>query len=312
MLSKGRSSEGRSSKGMSSNSPATTRRRLRTELRRLREASGLSQADVVQKLDWSQSKLIRIENGSVGISVTDTRALLTLYGRPAGVDGHLIELARTSRVRTWWSSYREVLGQPDQEFLGFEADASRLRQFHPTIVPGLLQTEDYIRALLPALAVSPLSQPTYDAHLAVRMRRQQEILNGSTPPTMTFVLDEAVLRRPVGGPRTMRTQLAHLAAMQGQQEVSIAVLPFSAGPHIGMTGALHLMDFADDGDASVVYLEGAAGELSLRDNPDVVARYAERFDELLDRCHTGAAAADYLRMVIGDLTDEHRHGGGRG
>src|ERR1700730_13638842 len=102
----------------SNNSPATTRRRLRTELRRMREASGLSQADVVQKLDWSQSKLIRIENGSVGISVTDARALLTLYGGPAGVDGHLIELARTSRVRTWWSSYREVLNPQHQEFLG--------------------------------------------------------------------------------------------------------------------------------------------------------------------------------------------------
>ncbi len=218
------------------------------------------------------------------------------------MDGHLIELARTSRVRTWWSGYRDVLTTQHQEFLGFEADASRLRQFHPTMVPGLLQTEEYMRALLPALALGRNPESTYDSLVAVRLRRQTELLGGDRSPELTVVIDEAVLRRAVGGPRTMRAQLEHLAAMQGQRQVSLAVLPFSAGPHIGMAGAFHLMDFADDGrDASVLYLEGATGKVSAREDAEVVAWYGDRFAEALGRCHTGAAAADFVRAVAAEI-----------
>jgi transcriptional regulator with XRE-family HTH domain len=271
----------------------------------MREAAGLSQAEVVQKLDWSQSKLIRIENGSVGISVTDARALLSLYGAPAGLDSDLIELARSSRARTWWSAHREVLSQQHQEFLGFEADARRLRQFHPCIVPGLLQTEAYQRALIPVLALTPPPVSTLDAGVKVRLRRQAEILAGTHRPEITFIIDEAALRRPVGGARAMGEQLEHLAALQTQQDnrrpVSIAVLPFSAGPHIGMSGAFHIMDFADDLDDSVLYLESVAGELTLRDNRDLVAGYAHQFDQLLTKCLTGDRVADYLREVGQEL-----------
>jgi transcriptional regulator with XRE-family HTH domain len=282
-------------------SPATARRRLRAELRRRREAAGLSPTDVVSKLDWSHSKLIRIENGSVGISVTDARALLSLYGSPVGDDGALINLARGSRVRTWWSGHREVLSPHQHEFLGFETDARRLRQFHAATVPGLLQTEEYIRALLPALSPQPQPESTYDGLVAVRLRRQVELLSGDDRPGITFVIDEAALRRPVGGPVVMRRQLEQLTAVQIQEQVEIAVLPFAAGAHIGMAGAFHLMDFADEQDSSIVYLEGVGGELVVRDNPDVVAGYARHYEQLLERCHTGTAALDTLIRLTAAL-----------
>ena len=287
---------------MPTNSPATTRRRLRAELRRMREAAGLGQAEVVQKLDWSQSKLIRIENGSVGISVTDARALLSLYGAAADLGDELIELARSSRVRTWWSGYREVLSPQHQEFIGFEADASRLRQFHPSIVPGLLQTEGYVRSLLPAMVLSPLPQSTYDSLLEVRLRRQAEVLLGANPPEFTVVLDEAALRRPVGGTEVMREQLGHLAKMQSHGTVSIAVLPFSAGPHIGMAGAFHIMEFDEDIDDDILYLESAQGDMALRDRPEVVAQYGQQFDHMLGRSMTGDAAVAYLNRISHELT----------
>ena len=147
--------------------PATTRRRLRVELRRLRETKELPQADVAKRLDWSLSKLIRIENGTVSISVTDVRALLGVYRAPEETVEDLVSLARSARERRWWSRYRDVLNPPYQEFIGFEADAVRLRQFHPTIVPGLLQIEPYIRALIKALALSPMSDTTVDALVQV-------------------------------------------------------------------------------------------------------------------------------------------------
>jgi transcriptional regulator with XRE-family HTH domain len=286
---------------MPTNSPATTRRRLRAEFRRMREAAGLAQSEVAQKLDWSQSKLIRIENGSVGISVTDARALLSTYGAPDGSGDDLIELARSSRVRTWWSRYREVLSPQHQEFIGFEADAARLRQYHPSIVPGLLQTEAYIRALLPALALTLLPQATLDSLLEVRLRRQAEVLGGANPPNFTVVVDEAVLRRPVGGAQAMREQVAHLAKMQSHETVSIAVLPFSAGPHIGMAGAFQIMEFDDDVDASILYLENVQGDLALHDSPEFVVRYGEQFDHMLDLSVRGDAAVDYLHKVAGEL-----------
>src|SRR5262245_17181622 len=126
---------------------ATTRRRLRTELRRLREAAGLHQSEVVKQLDWSISKLIRIENGSVGISVTDVRALAGIYRAEPDIIEEFVKLARVTRERQWWSSFRNILTLNYREYIGFEAEASGIYQIHPTIIPGLLQTEDYIRAV---------------------------------------------------------------------------------------------------------------------------------------------------------------------
>jgi len=281
--------------------PATTRRRLRVELRRLREALELPQADVAKQLDWSLSKLIRIENGTVSISVTDVRALLGVYRAPHETVDDLVGLARSARERRWWSRYRDVLKPAYQEFIGFEADAVRLRQFHTTIVPGLLQIEPYIRALIPALALRPLSESYYEALVAVRLKRQEQILGDDNPTDLTVVVDEAALRRPVGGVEAMRAQLRHLAAMASREGVSIGILPFSAGPHAGMQGAFHVIEFAGDADDDVLYLESAQGDVALRDQPDVLAQYDKQLDRLWSMSLTGADAVAYLGKIADEL-----------
>jgi len=281
--------------------PARTKRRLRFVLRGMREELDIPQSDVVKKLDWSLSKLVRIENGSVGISVTDLRALLGVYRAPEDTVEDLVNLARTARERRWWSKYRDILTPQYQEFIAFEAEASRLRQFHPTIVPGLLQIEPYIRALLPALVLSPLSQSHYDSLIEVRLRRQEEILHGDNPTEFKVVIDEAALRRPVGGVEVMRQQLDYIAETSTRDLVSVAVLPFSAGPHVGMVGAFHLMDFAADDDDTMLYLENAFASVSLRDRPDVIDQYGKQLDQMVRMSLRGEAAAAYVRKIADEL-----------
>jgi transcriptional regulator with XRE-family HTH domain len=281
--------------------PAITRRRLRVELRKLREQRSLPQAEVVRKLDWSSSKLIRIENGSVGVSVTDVRALLGLYKAGDEVIDDLVNLARTARERRWWSSYRDVLSPQYQEFIGFEADASALRQLHPTLVPGLLQTEAYVREIIPALSLTKVSDVQLESYIQVRLRRQQEVVDGSDPPEITIVLDEGSVRRPVGGVEAMREQLEHLIDVAQYEHVTIGVLPFSVGPHVGMQGAYHIMEFADDADDSVLYLENAQTDIALREQPEVIDLYTRHLDMVLERSLVGDAAADYLRKIGREL-----------
>src|SRR5947207_546434 len=134
--------------------PTTTRRRLRAELRRLRLAKGLSVEDVTNEVEWSTSKLVRIEGGQVGISVSDLNALLAVYDvDDAAQQEELRALARASRQRTWWSAYQRFLSPSYQEFIGAESDAIRIRHYHPTMVPGLLQTPAYAQAIIEATAL---------------------------------------------------------------------------------------------------------------------------------------------------------------
>lgn len=285
----------------SSQNPTITRRRLRIELRRLRETANHPLAEVTKTLDWSTSKLIRIENGSVSISVTDLRALLEVYETPAEIVEDLVALARSARERRWWSHYREFLTPQYQEFIGFEADAARLRLFQPTMVPGLFQTAGYARALIPAVTVSPLPEWQVDGLVEVRLRRQKEIMGADLPPEITVVLDEAVVRRPVGGAETMRAQLEHLAEAQAHPTVTVAVVPFSAGPHMGLQGPFQVLDFADDVDGSVLYLEYTMDDMAIRENAEQITEYDRHLDHLLARSLQGDAAADFLRQIAKEI-----------
>jgi hypothetical protein len=260
----------------------------------------MHQSEVVKELDWSISKLIRIENGSVGISVTDLRALAGVYRADPDLIEELVKLARVTRERRWWSAYRHILSASYREFIGYEADAVRLMQVHPTAVPGLLQTEEYIRAITPSTVVSPLSAERTDALVEIRLRRQREVLHGDTPTRYTGVIDEAALRRVIGGPKVMRGQLEHLARL-AEESVHVAVLPFSVGGHPGLQGAFTIMEFASPEEDSVLFLETAMGSPVQREQREV-AQYRRVFDDLLDRSLRDEQAIGFIRRVADGLS----------
>jgi transcriptional regulator with XRE-family HTH domain len=278
---------------------ATTRRRLRTELRRLREAAGLHQTEVIKQLDWSISKLIRIENGSVGVSVTDVRALAALYNAEPELVEELVRLARMTRERQWWSSYRHVLAPSYREYIAYEADASAIYVAHPTLVPGLLQTEDYMRAVLESTRLEPAAPERVEAEFAVRRRRQQEILYSGHPPKYHVILDETALRRHIGGARVMQAQLKHLISL-AEDLVTIAVWPTSAGGHVAMQGAFTIMEFANEGEPGVLFLESALGNPIERDQ-DHVDKYHTAFELMLKRCRVGAEARALMSCIADEL-----------
>jgi transcriptional regulator with XRE-family HTH domain len=256
---------------------------LRSELRHRREEAGLTQEQAAAEMEWSLSKLVRIEAGTVSISINDLRALLGLYGvhDRSRIDD-LLALARTARQRVWWTRYRDVLAQPYLEFIGCEADAATIRYFHPTVVPGPCQTEAYARAIITQGGPDELDPAVADQRLALRMTRIKELLDRSHPPALTVLLDEAVIRRPVGGPAVMRAQLDHLVALATRSRVRLGVIPFAAGAHPGLYGSFVLFEFADPADDTVLYVEQAQTQMVLRDRPDHVAEYERIFARLAE------------------------------
>ena len=255
------------------NDPVTMRRKLRVELKRLRTAQGFTQRHVAERLDWSQSKVIRIENGSVAIGVTDLQALLRLYGvEDRAVIESLEEMARGSK-RLPFTDYKDILSPETLRYFAYESSASIIRQVQPLLVPGLLQTEEYARALLTSMGTEP---SRIDQLWAARTERQ-ELLERPEPPQMFFILDEAAVHRPVGGEAVMRNQRAHLVGLAARPKITIQVVPFEVGAHPGMRGPFIYLEFPDADDIDVLYLEQQMGDYVFRDEEDVTGRYLETF-----------------------------------
>ncbi|WP_018637123.1 helix-turn-helix domain-containing protein [Parafrankia elaeagni] len=283
--------------------PAIQRRRLRTELRRARQSAGLTQRDAAQSLDWSPSKVIRIESGAVGITPVDLRALLTLYGvADKERTEQLVEMARSSR-RPGWSSYRSVLSREFLLYLDYESSAAAIRQAEPLLVPGLLQIEEYARAIL--LQAYQTEPSGVDQRWEVREERQ-ELFERDPRPEMTFVLDEAALRRWVGGAGVMRRQLAHLRSLAESGAADIRYLPFRIGAHQCMRGPFTVLEFQDADDDDVLYLENARGDVFQRDDPEFTAPYKETFIELQDIAVGGTEFIGALDQMIGEMSGGDR------
>jgi len=275
-----------------------TRRRLRAELRRLRDEQHLAQEHVANEMEWSISKLIRIENGSVGISINDLKALLDLYGVADSDRADLVELARASRQRMWWSQYQKFLAPTYLEFIGFEADAARIRAFQPMTVPGLLQTEAYARAINAATTFSDEPREGDEERIQVRLARQRDIFaDGPSPVDYLAIIDESVLHRPVGGVDTMQAQLDHLLEVSERPSVEICVLPVAVGAHPGLTGGFSILEYADEADDDVVYLDGGPNQAILREQTDRVESYRRVFDRLLALSVRGEEAVELVRKV---------------
>lgn len=245
-------------------SPTIQRSRLRAELRRARREAGLTQEQVAEAMDWSLSKLIRIEGGTVNVSTTDLRALLAHYQitDPKEVDS-LVALARAARERSWANAYKEIISPQYLSYIEYESSASIIRQFEPMVIPSLLQTEEYMRVIVGAMGATSERE---DMLVQLRLRRQ-ELLEQDRQPELYFVMDEAVVRRHVGGADAMRRQLGHLLTMAGRDNITIEIVPFSAGYHPGMRGPLVLFEFPDARDDDVLYLENSRRE---RQSVDIV------------------------------------------
>lgn len=278
--------------------PTVQRRRLRDELRRARDAAGLRQADVAHAMDWSPSKLIRIERGDVNVSTNDLKALLSHYGvkDKVRVNG-LLELARAARGASFYDQYSDQLLPGFKEYLAYEASASVTRQYQPILIPGLLQTEEYARGLFAGYGRA--DPDAADKGWAVRQHRQ-EVHERETPPEMLFVLDEAALRRHVGGGPAMRKQLQRLKEFAMEPHISIQIMPFSRGAHPGLAGSFMLLEFTDPSLADLLHLEGI-NSTSIRDDTDQIARYLDRFAQLQMLALSPDESVDFLDVLMEEM-----------
>lgn len=256
------------------NSPTVRRRRLAAELRRLREKAQLTIEDVAEKLQCSSSKISRIETEHVGVSPKDARELLKLYGVPDDQLEALVQLSREARKKGWWHAYHEVF---TGAFVGLEAEASSFRAYQALLVPGLLQTTDYMRAVIRA-ARPEATTAQVDKRVQARLARQQ-LLVEPDPPRYWAIVDEAVLCRSVGGARVMREQLNRLVERAALPHVTIQVLPFASGAHAGMEGPFLILGFPEQADPDVVFVENTTVGLYLEEPPEIL-RYTLMFDHL--------------------------------
>jgi transcriptional regulator with XRE-family HTH domain len=263
--------------------PTARRRRLGIELRRLREASGLKLEQVAAQLDLAGSTLSRIETGKALCKTPYLTAMLDMYGVTDEQQRQLLkDMAREGQRKGWWAVYDDVLPTGFGIYVGLEAVAASLRAYEAQVVHGLLQTQDYARAVLRARQ-RKASAEQIDRLAELRMKRQEALTRPCDPLELWLILDEAVLRRPIGGPKVMRAQLGRLIEATELPNLTLQVLPFSHGAHAGLAGPFYILEFPGDAhgttDPGIAYVEGAAGNIYLEKDPDV-RRWAHAFDQL--------------------------------
>jgi transcriptional regulator with XRE-family HTH domain len=276
------------------------RRQLGAELRRLREQTGRTCADVAGELSWSESKLSRIETAHTGISNRDLDRLMQVYDLVEPARVRIRALVTQARQRAWWEAYGDVLPDAYETYIGFEAEARLLREYNPIVVPGLLQTDEYAWAVIKADSTS--DDPDLIAQrVAVRMARHA-VLNREPPLELWVVLDEAVIRRQIGGPSVMRRQLHRLAEASQQAAVRLQVLPFSAGAHRGIAGPFAILGFSPGSADSVVYCDGMTGGV-FRTRPDELRSYDEAFEALQSSALDPATSVEFLNVAAREVAE---------
>lgn len=265
------------------NGSTVPRRQLGRKLRELREAARLTVAQAIMALEWSKPRLWRYETGQVPIHPNDVQAMCNLYGADTELTEALKELARQSKAKGWWHAYSDI---PEwfQLFLGMESAASRLRQYEAEIIPGLVQSRSYAEAVIRRGPIQGLPAEAVEQRAAMRMQRQQ-ILTRRQPkaPQLDIILSESALVRGFS-PQIMTDQLSCLLAFSERPNVSIRVIPFSAGPHTAYQGPFVILDFpresaARDPEPSTVYQESPTGSLYL-DKPDELETYSRIWEDL--------------------------------
>lgn len=268
---------------------------LGSQLRRLREAVGISPEQAGYEIRASRSKISRLENGRVRLKSRDMTDLLTLYGvTDEGLRSKFLTLVKQSNTPDWWTKYSDILPDWFETYLGLEAAAATIRSFEVQFVHGLFQTGDYVRAVT-HLGRKTAPADEIERRVALRLKRQ-DLLSRPDPPRIWSVMDEAVLRRPVGGPAVMRAQFRHLIEVAEFPHVTLQVVPFASGGHAGESGSFTVLRFEEPDLPDVVYIEQLTGAIYLDQRPDV-EHYLEVVDELSSEALTPAGTTRFIEQV---------------
>jgi Domain of unknown function (DUF5753)/Helix-turn-helix domain len=278
--------------------PTVLRMILGTQLRRLREAAAVTPDEAGYEIRASRSKISRMEHGRVGFKDRDVADLLTLYGiTDEPMRAAMLASIRHANAPGWWSRYGDLLPDWFEEYLGLEGAASVIRTFELQFVHGLFQTEAYARAVT-LLGHKTAPADEIDRRVSLRLKRQ-EIFTGPEPPQVWSVMDEAVLRRSLGGRAVMRAQLEHLAEVARLPQVTIQVVPFGGGGHAAAGGSFTILRFAEPELPDVVYLEQLTSALYLDGREDV-----DHYREVMNELSTQALTPDRTDRFLAEITRE--------
>ena len=270
---------------------------LGAQLRRLRETAGISAEKAGYEIRASRSKISRMETGRVGLKPRDVEDLLTLYGVTSEPQREkVIALARRSRSPEWWAKYHDILPDWFETYLGLESAATSIRSFEMQFVPGLFQTEDYARAVT-KLGHQAAPVDAIERRVGLRLKRQELLAREQPPPPRIWsVIDEAVLRRPVGGAAVMRAQLGRLLEAARWPRVTLQVVPFAKGGHAAASGSFSILRFEERDLPDVVYIEQLTSAVYLDQRPDI-EHYLEVVDQLSGEALTPVETARFVEQI---------------
>ncbi|MBB6170763.1 transcriptional regulator with XRE-family HTH domain [Nocardiopsis mwathae] len=280
-------------------SPTVRRRRLGRVLRALREEAGLKLDEAAKQSGIPRATLGKMETAELKrIRLADLDALASLYKRDDKSRRAMHQLAKDATQLGWWSNYKDVFGAralPD-----FEAEASFIRTYQAQVIPGLLQTAEYTRAVF--MGTNAFDDDEIQRHVDARMERQR-ILASLRPPEYSAIIDEAALRRPAGGNSAMKEQLLHLIHMAARPHMTVHVLPFSAGMHAANLGGFQILDFPEPADPAIGYTETPTSILFV-EGEDEIRRYDAMWREAHNAALTVAQSIDFIKEVIASLESE--------
>ncbi|HEY2076199.1 MAG TPA: helix-turn-helix transcriptional regulator [Streptosporangiaceae bacterium] len=270
------------------------------QLRKLREAAGITPERAGYEIRASRSKISRVEHGRVGFKERDVVDLLTLYGvTDEKVHQRMLALAQQANSPGWWARYDDVLPDWFETYVGLEQATSLIRTYELQFVPGLFQTQDYARAVT-VLGHRAAPAEEIERRVSLRLNRQQILTNDDSMPKVWAVIDESALRRPLGGREVMRAQLEHLIELTESPQVTLQIMPFDRGGHSAAGGSFAILRFADSDLPDIVYIEQLTGALYL-DRPEEIDHYREVMNSLSAEAETPAESERQLKQLINTI-----------
>ncbi len=282
------------------------RRQLGRYLRNLRNSQRLTVRAAAERLEWSEAKIWRIETGQVSLRSLDVEVMCRIYGATAELTGALMGLAKETKARGWWHAYGDVIPEGFDVYIGLEEAASAFSWYESELVPGLLQTQRYAHTLIeadnPGVDVDEV-----DRRVRLRLARQALLTRVTAPPRLDIVLNEAIIRRPIGGVHIMTEQLDQLIKVGERANVSLRIMPFSAGLHLGvMSGPFVILRFPLNGEGReteppTVYVDGFTGALYL-DKPNEIGRYDGAFTDIGSMALDEGASRDLIHTAAREFT----------